>query len=95
MSGESPPKPTTTRPPRGGKRVSCFGLWCLGMRFRGFSRFEAYLFTGGAGGRPVGFFGLFFSSKAFYTLLLPSQGLLTPPPRGVPRDMARTLRRSG
>ena len=56
------------------------------MGFRGFSR-----------GAPVavGFFGLFFSSQAFYTLLIPSQGLLIPPARGVPRDMARTFRRSG
>eukprot|EP00966_Prymnesium_polylepis_P092895 2150237-Prymnesium_polylepis.1 len=53
MSGERSPKPTTTRPPRGGKRVhvSCLGLWCLGrvLGFRGVSR----LFTGGAGRRRL------------------------------------------
>eukprot|EP00966_Prymnesium_polylepis_P193623 4488082-Prymnesium_polylepis.1 len=64
--------------------------WLVVLRYGVRRLFEAF-----HGGRrsPSAFSG--FSSQAFYTLLIPSQGLLTPPPRGVPRDMARTLRRSG
>jgi hypothetical protein len=49
--------------PPGGKRVSCLGLWCFGTGFRGFSR----LFMGAP--VAVGFFGLFFSSLAFFGFL--------------------------
>eukprot|EP00966_Prymnesium_polylepis_P049360 1142617-Prymnesium_polylepis.1 len=60
------------------------------MGFRGFSR----LFTGGAGRRRL-FWAFVFSSQAFNTLLIPSQGLFDSPSRGVPRDLAWTLHRSG
>jgi hypothetical protein len=45
--GRGPPNQPPPAPLEGG-RVSCLGLWCLGMGFRGFSRI-----TGGAGRRRL------------------------------------------
>eukprot|EP00966_Prymnesium_polylepis_P190065 4404697-Prymnesium_polylepis.1 len=88
MSGDPPNRP----PPAPQRGETGILSWLVVLRYGAPRLFEAF-----HGGAPVavGFFGIFFSSQAFTTLFIPSQGLLIPPPRGVPQDMARTLCRSG